>query len=377
MEDLDIQIRIDRPELAEPTCFRERKRLEIPAFSSESGEYYYLDMKGFVVDSGEVALYMSMSDSARGRSGVVNQEFKVRYFGEELTLSDVLFVSQIRRAGEPSNLMRHGYLMIPAVARSFEVTGDSTWAWIYFEVNNLGKPSDRSTAYDVRLWVTDLTGRKSFEKTERGNNAKSRDIARVEKIPLHGMPSGVYRLDLEIEEAATHRTVRTGAYFSVWNPRLGESDLLPMEAGDEREYYDQIKYIATEDELRLFESLDRQAKQKFILWFFEVRDPDPRTPENEFLIEHLRRIAYCKAHFAGGVNSDMGRIYIKYGPPLEIQRWFSSTEYSKPVEIWTYAIRGRTEFVFVDRNGDGRYVLVHSSHPDEFANPEWEAELRR
>ena len=82
-------------------------------------------------------------------------------------------------------------------------------------------------------------------------------------------------------------------------------------------------------------------------------------------------MAYAEANFTGGIDSDMGRIYIQYGAPVEIKRQFSTTEFSKPVQIWYYAIQGTTEFVFVDRSGDGKYVLVHSTHPDEFQNFDW------
>ncbi len=67
----------------------------------------------------------------------------------------------------------------------------------------------------------------------------------------------------------------------------------------------------------------------------------------------------------------MGRIFIKYGSPVEINRTFSSTSFAKPVEIWEYALNGVKKFVFVDRMENGEYVLVHSNHDDEIDNPNW------
>ena len=86
---------------------------------------------------------------------------------------------------------------------------------------------------------------------------------------------------------------------------------------------------------------------------------------------------FCEKNFKGGINSDRGRVYIQYGPPLEVSRQASPIATSKSSEIWTYSINGTTEFVFVDRTGDGNYVLVHSTHPDEIENPEWEDEVNR
>ena len=90
----------------------------------------------------------------------------------------------------------------------------------------------------------------------------------------------------------------------------------------------------------------------------------------------FRRIGHAESAFRGGLNSDMGRIYVRYGPPLDIQRHVSSAEYDKPYEVWNYPINGQTEFVFLDRTGDGRYVLVHSTHPDEYQNPGWKNDIQ-
>jgi len=34
------------------------------------------------------------------------------------------------------------------------------------------------------------------------------------------------------------------------------------------------------------------------------------------------------------------------------------------------------EFIFVDRSGDGRYALVHSTHPDEYQNNDWKQVIK-
>jgi GWxTD domain-containing protein len=147
--------------------------------------------------------------------------------------------------------------------------------------------------------------------------------------------------------------------------------LLPMDETDIEKYLHQIKYIATDKEINLFQKLDKQGKQEFLLQFWKSKDPTPETPKNEFMLQHFQRIDYCEKHFRNGINGDRGRVYIQYGPPVDIQRSVSTLAYSRPVEIWTYSIEGRIEFVFVDRTNDDNYVLMHSTHPDEISNPGW------
>jgi hypothetical protein len=89
------------------------------------------------------------------------------------------------------------------------------------------------------------------------------------------------------------------------------------------------------------------------------------------MIDYFRKLEYAEANFSGGINSDMGRIYIQYGPPIEVDRRTGITTTIKSLIIWRYTLDGITEFYFVDRIGDGQFVLVHSTHPDEFNNPDW------
>ena len=181
----------------------------------------------------------------------------------------------------------------------------------------------------------------------------------------------MYRLILNLTDLTTADGFSLKRYFQIENMLIQPGSVLPMSDQDIQKYYDQIKYIATNKELEIFRNLDNNGKQRFLLQFWKSKDKTPDTPENEFMEEHFKRMAYCEKNFQRGVNSDRARIYIKYGPPVNIERRASTLGYSKPVEIWTYAFDGSIEFVFVDRTNDGNYVLVHSTHPDEYSNPDW------
>jgi dihydrodipicolinate synthase/N-acetylneuraminate lyase len=55
----------------------------------------------------------------------------------------------------------------------------------------------------------------------------------------------------------------------------------------------------------------------------------------------------------------MGRIYIKYGQPDQIENR-AATASSATIEVWYYN-RPYRRFVFVDRDGFGRFVLTGPS----------------
>jgi len=63
-------------------------------------------------------------------------------------------------------------------------------------------------------------------------------------------------------------------------------------------------------------------------------------------------------HFSGftaGWMSDMGMIYVLFGPPDEVDR-SSSSQYHRYYELWYYN-RINRQFLFIDYNGFGDYRL--------------------
>jgi GWxTD domain-containing protein len=122
---------------------------------------------------------------------------------------------------------------------------------------------------------------------------------------------------------------------------------------------DVLRYIATEQEISEMNALTTPARQKeFWEEFWRRRDPSPGTPENERMDEFYKRVQYANQHFEAGIagwKTDMGRIYIVNGNPDEVVRNPFNVD-RPPEEIWYY-YRDRKTFVFVDREGFGRYEL--------------------
>jgi GWxTD domain-containing protein len=97
-----------------------------------------------------------------------------------------------------------------------------------------------------------------------------------------------------------------------------------------------VLYIITDEEKKAFKQLKTDdERQTFVENFWARRDPTPDTEENEYKEEHYRRIAYANDHYASGIpgwKTDRGMIYIKYGPPDEIDSHPSGGSYERPIE---------------------------------------------
>jgi GWxTD domain-containing protein len=140
-----------------------------------------------------------------------------------------------------------------------------------------------------------------------------------------------------------------------------------------------VSYIITDAELKAYNALKTDdERENFIKDFWDRRDPNPDTAENEFREEYYERIQYANEHFTSGIpgwKTDRGRMYIRWGKPDEIESHPSGGSYDEPgyassgsittypFEIWFYRhLDGPgdgTEIEFVDPTGTGEYHIAH------------------
>lgn len=99
-----------------------------------------------------------------------------------------------------------------------------------------------------------------------------------------------------------------------------EIDLEPYED----EFFEKTRLIMLKKEIKIYKHLpDKEARDAFIKEFWEKRDPNPETPENQVRDEFDRRIEYINRWFSEktgkgrGWESDRGRIYLLLGEPDE------------------------------------------------------------
>ncbi len=109
-----------------------------------------------------------------------------------------------------------------------------------------------------------------------------------------------------------------------------------MSPEDSKWLNEDVRWIITDEERKAFKQLsNEEEREKFIEAFWDRRNPNPDSEDNEFKDEHYRRIEYANEHFAAGEPgwmTDRGRIYIVFGPPDEIESHPSGGTYQRPME---------------------------------------------
>lgn len=142
--------------------------------------------------------------------------------------------------------------------------------------------------------------------------------------------------------------------------------------------YDIAKLFLSSQQKQEFKKLNSDQQRIFLENFWIMNDPNPVTPENEFMQEIQDRVDYANkffTHFKEGWTSDRGRILIKYGQPYEKIK--DNTEYtgrfaSKDYEIWKYRMNYNLTFIFIDIQTHGDYRLIYSDNDEtEITLPDW------
>ena len=139
-----------------------------------------------------------------------------------------------------------------------------------------------------------------------------------------------------------------------------------------------VLYIITDEEKKAFLQLStNEEREQFIEQFWQRRNPNPESPDNDYKEEHYRRIAYADEHYASGIpgwKTDRGRTYIIWGPPDSVESHPSGGTYDRPqeegggetstypFEIWNYhyleGIGSDVNLEFVDTTMSGEYHLT-------------------
>jgi GWxTD domain-containing protein len=97
-----------------------------------------------------------------------------------------------------------------------------------------------------------------------------------------------------------------------------------------------VRWIITDQEAKTFKSLSNdEERDSFIEQFWQRRNPNPDSNDNEYRDEYYARIAYANEHFAAGQPgwmTDRGHIYIAYGKPDSIDSHPSGGSYERPMD---------------------------------------------
>lgn len=305
----------------------------------------------FTVKPGSYTLQVAVTDSETKKSYMAQRAFVARDFSSEPeSMSDIMLLKGSSQSEGKHVIVPNVDENVISQKKSFPVFYE-----IYFQ-----KPSDSVLA------VTEIFGPRNSVVYSSGEWMKGAVGANQEfaSIPKDSLAMGAYRLSISLKRSSSEDAEVLAAatrFFTIHFPEL------PLTITDLDKAADEMLYVARSRTIDSIKSPpDIFVKEKRFIEFWQRFNPNPSSHQNPPMEVYYERVAYANAHFSRyfpGWKSDMGMIYIMFGPPNSVDRHPFEID-SKPYEVWYYYQRNRT-FEFLDDTGFGDYRLL---------NPQWDSE---
>jgi GWxTD domain-containing protein len=279
----------------------------------------------------------------------------------------------------------------------------------------------------VRTRVLDRVGGMIFERQALARPTTGSFVAQDQIDLARSLVAGSYVLEISAHNRRTGVEATSSRPFEVlWAIASWSKDADTL--------LEEMKLIMRAQEYSELVQLSPGAREVYLAQFWKKLDPDPATSQNEALLEFQRRVQYADRQYSGtvgrGMLTDRGRVYVRYGPPDEVNYQYSSSSFgenenvervtdpaervglsnrppasyldpdeyregdvsdlatqrgganikSKEIEVWEYDGNGSTlygraagkdthrglKFIFADEMGNGEYELIGSEGTTDF-----------
>lgn len=352
--DFEIQAILYDPKGVQVTGDSWRRRVTCSSYEqTASPQSSYTETLLLKPDPGKYDLMVRTENLESGRQSSVSVRLDLRRMSVLPAISDVLIgVCSPARKDSVAGPLRTAVVPHPRARFGEQNSSMCVYAEIYD--SPAADPALRDTsAYRVLSRIVDEQG--ATRQSDTVYVPRSGRTSYLLFSPsLDNLNMGRYALELSLGRGA--KAAKSTGTFEIDESRF------PLDVNID-DTMALLSYIATRSELEPLKQATGAERKRLWMEFWAKRDPNPETPENEFLTEFFDRVRYANANFSyfgPGWKTDRGRIYIRRGPPDAVE--------SRPVtasgpayEVWYYYERNLT-FVFVDRTGSGDYQLVGPSY---------------
>lgn len=323
---------------------------------------------------GRHSLVFTLTDLVTGKEGRLEAELAVpRYLPGQVAVSQIELALDIAADSTPSRFRKGGLMVRPNPTRTF---GDATNNRLFY-YTEVSDPEGAVAVFNVAYSsARDPVLRIIRSDTSSGSRGVS---VKYGGFSVEELDNGYHRFWVQALDPKGKVLASSQANFLVERNPL---EILPQnrkimeeQAALEREggeYYDKIDLIATQAELAAYAKLSPAGRREFLRQFWKRRDPQPETPENEALRQHVIRYQQADADYReqgkAGSETDRGKAFIKYGPPDEVEKRLLETN-TKDVLIWKY--QNGQILIFQDRVNAGKYELVYDKKNPGRSDPSY------
>jgi GWxTD domain-containing protein len=313
---------------------------------TQSASDFLINKVTLSVYSGRYKLRVKLIDASSGSAFELEKDLNIPSRDQDRILfSDLEFIRHLADSTGESKFNRQGKLAIPSVSRSY---GEFAPALLfYYEIYDLPPESGRYIlTYRVDHLAQAFTRQETLDVTPEPGTFSAFD-----SLSLEGFPSGDYSLTIALVDRDQVKAKVEGSFQTDWS-------LLNQLKNDYLKAVEQLRFAASSSEMKELKEAPEEERLERWLAFWKSKDPTPGTPENELREEYYRRLKYVNQNLSvrtrEGWETDMGRIYMIYGHPDDVEKHPFDRDV-RAFQRWYYYKENRV-FLFIDR-GDGEYEL--------------------
>lgn len=383
-------------------------------------DFNFLDQQRFSLPNGVYDYEIQIKDlNSKSPPFKTSQTVDIGFAEDKISISGIELIESYSKTSEPNILTKSGLDLVPYVWDFYPDRINNLR--FYAEIYNSQKVFGEEGKFLLNYFIENYENQVRLTKFVRFK----REIAKPVNVlfadfDITELPSGNYNIVIEVRDRENKILVSNKMFFQRSNPDIepdftdiagltvDNSFVAQMTNKDTLlGYIHSLAPISTNMEMNFVKyqldvpGADLDIMQRYLLSFWVNRDNlDPEYAWKQYLesVELVdEQFGYPGKKGKKGYETDMGRVFLKYGPPNSItDRPFDASSSgmainngggsttgsgSVPYQIWHYYTlenQRNKKFVFANPNlAAYDYELIHSNMPGEINNANWQNDLRR
>ena len=318
--------------------------INVPTFeATNSREMLNKHQLQFDLIPAQYKLVLNLTDHDTQKSLHREKKIDINSFAQDkISVSAIIFADKLI-----TNSLKNIQEISPNLNRNFVDPKSDFWA--YFEIY----PASTSSILKFNYTVTDAADQ-AIIRNEREIKASNKIMPYVLNLGNDIKTPGRYTLIIQLEEK-TEKAITEAKFSANWSNF--EFSKLNINTAIET-----LKEFVPEKDIKNILQTPDSTKEAWFELFWKERDPTPDTDKNELQEEFYHRVDFANNNFTvnaldkEGWKTDRGNIYVKYGPPTDVERHQDQLNLP-PYEIWYYEKLDR-RYYFEDKSGVGDFQLV-------------------
>jgi len=353
-----------------------------------------IDLKRYALANGNYTLEVVLTDQNRPENQKsYSTQVVMDYDAEGLQLSDVQLLAQVSRSTEQHPLVKNGLLMEPLPFNFY--SRSASRLTFYTEVYNLQAELVEGT--QLSFWIENAKDDKDRTLIIGHKELDDAPIVPVlMRMDISELSSGSYVLGVQLRDKGKRILDEKSLIFQRSNPSLPldtsatqlENEFVSELTEEELGYCLKAIYPKLDDQENTYVNTILRKKQirdqrMFIYTYFAEREPSAPSAAYEDYMAMARKVdEMFYSGFRHGFETDRGYIYLKYGPPNDIEHREEEPS-APPYQVWSYydfPMTGQNNVKFIFYNpslAPGDFQLLHSTAIGEVNNPQWQMYMYR